>query len=155
MKPRLNPYQAAPNAMKALAALEAQVASCGLESKLMELVKIRASQINGCAFCLKMHFADARKQGESVDRLDLVAAWREAPVYSARERAALGWTEALTLITDGHASDADYAEVRREFSDKEIAALSWAIVTINGWNRIAIAMRFQPQLETAQSASAA
>ena len=144
-----------PAAGQAMRSLTLASKEAGLEPALIELVKIRASQINGCAFCLKMHFADARKQGESVDRLDLVAAWREAPVYSARERAALGWTEALTLITDGHASDADYAEVRREFSDKEIAALSWAIVTINGWNRIAIAMRFQPQLETAQSASAA
>jgi AhpD family alkylhydroperoxidase len=137
-----------PAASQAMRSLAAATKEAGLEPALIELVKTRASQINGCAFCLNMHIGDARKQGESAVRLDLLAAWREAPVYSDRERAALAWTEALTLITDGHAPDVVYDEVRRLFSDKEMAALSWAIVNINGWNRIAIAMRFMPELET-------
>ena len=142
-----------PAAGQAMRSLSVASKDAGLEPALIELVKIRASQINGCAFCLNMHFADARKQGERAERLDLLPAWREAPVYSARERAALAWTEALTLITEGHAPDEVYDEVKRNFSDKEMAALSWAIVNINAWNRIAISMRFMPQLEKAATAA--
>jgi AhpD family alkylhydroperoxidase len=136
-----------PEAGQAMRSLGAVAKAAGLDPKLIELVKIRASQINGCAFCLDLHLGDARRLGEEAARLDLLPAWREAPVYSSRERAALAWTEALTLITDGRAPDAVHEEVRRHFSDKEVAGLSWAIVTINGWNRIAIAMRFPPRLQ--------
>ena len=143
-----------PAAGQAMRALAAASREAGLEPALIELVKIRASQINGCAFCLAMHLADARKLGESEARLDLVAAWSDAPVYSPRERAALAWTEALTLIADGHAPDAIYDEVRRHFSDQELAALTWAIVNINGWNRVAIAMRFLPKVSAPEAAQA-
>jgi AhpD family alkylhydroperoxidase len=141
MKPRLNPYQAAPVAMKALAALEAHVADSGLDPKLMELVKIRASQINGCAFCLHMHTRDARAQGESEERIYLLDAWRESPLYSAHERAALAWTEAVTLVSQTHVPDAVYEEVRAEFEPEELVKLTLLIATINAWNRFAISFR--------------
>jgi AhpD family alkylhydroperoxidase len=146
-------HQLLPAAGQAMRALTAASRDAGLDPALVELVKIRASQINGCAFCLAMHFADARRQGESQARLDLIAAWREAPLYSERERAALAWTEAVTLITDGHAPDATYDWVRQQFSEKELAALTWAIVTINGWNRVAIAMRFLPKVSAPATAA--
>jgi AhpD family alkylhydroperoxidase len=141
MKPRLNPYQAAPNAMKALAALEAQVANSGLDPKLMELVKIRASQINGCAFCLNMHTQDARAKGESEERIYLLNAWRESPLYTMHERAALAWTEAVTLVSETHVPDAVYEEVRAEFEPEELVKLTLLIATINAWNRFAISFR--------------
>ena len=141
MKPRLNPYQAAPNAMKALAALEAQVANSGLDPKLMELVKIRASQINGCAFCLNMHTQDARAKGESEERIYLLNAWRESPLYTPHERAALAWTEALTLVSETHVPDAVYEDVRAEFEPEELVKLTLLITTINAWNRFAISFR--------------
>ena len=141
MKPRLNPYQAAPDAMKAMTALENYVQGCGLEPTLIELVKTRASQINGCAFCIHMHTTDARARGETVERLYLLDAWRESPLYDERERAALAWTEALTLIADTHAPDAVYEEVRQQFSEEEVVKLSLLIATINAWNRIAIGFR--------------
>jgi AhpD family alkylhydroperoxidase len=141
MKPRLNPYQAAPVAMKALAALEAHVADSGLDPKLMELVKIRASQINGCAFCLHMHTRDARAQGEREERIYLLDAWRESPLYSAHERAALAWTEAVTLVSQTHVPDAVYEEVRAEFEPEELVKLTLLIATINAWNRFAISFR--------------
>ena len=141
MKPRLNPYQAAPVAMKALAALEAHVADSGLDPKLMELVKIRASQINGCAFCLHMHTRDARAQGESEERIYLLDAWRESPLYSTHERAALAWTEAVTLVSQTHVPDAVYEEVRTEFEPEELVKLTLLIATINAWNRFAISFR--------------
>ena len=141
MKPRLNPYQAAPVAMKALAALEAHVASCGLDPKLMELVKIRASQINGCAFCLHMHTRDARARGETEQRIYLLDAWRESPLYSAHERAALAWTEAVTLVSQTHVPDTVYEEVRIEFEPEELVKLTLLIATINAWNRFAIGFR--------------
>ena len=119
MKPRMNFYQAAPETIKALGALETQVQSSGLEQSLIELVKTRASQINGCAYCINMHTQDARKHGETEQRLYLLNAWREAPVYSDRERAALAWTEAVTLISETHAPDDVYAEVRTHFSEAE------------------------------------
>ena len=144
MKPGMNFYQAAPDTIKALSALETQVQSSGLEQSLIELVKTRASQINGCAFCINMHTEDARKRGETEQRLYLLNAWRESPVYSDRERAALAWTEAVTLITNGHAPDAVYEEARAQFSEKEISDLTFAIATINAWNRLAISNRTVP-----------
>jgi AhpD family alkylhydroperoxidase len=141
MKPRLNPYQAAPNSMKALAALEAQVANSGLDPTLMELVKIRASQINGCAFCLNMHTQDARAKGESEERIYLLDAWRESPLYTAHERAALAWTEAVTLVSQTHVPDAVYEEVRAEFEPEELVKLTLLVATINAWNRFAVSFR--------------
>jgi AhpD family alkylhydroperoxidase len=141
MKPRLNPYQAAPEAMQALAALESQVQASGLEPSLIDLVKTRASQINGCAYCIHMHTREARAHGESEERLYLLDAWRESPLYSERERAALAWTEAVTLISQTHAPDAVYEAVRGQFDEGELVKLTVAIATINTWNRIAIGFR--------------
>jgi AhpD family alkylhydroperoxidase len=141
-----------PQTRDGLIAITKAVAASGIEPSLIELVKIRASQINGCAFCLHMHATDARRQGEAEMRLHLLSAWREAPVYTERERAALAWTEALTLITEGHAPDDVYAAARRHFSELELAALTSAIVAINAWNRIAIAYRFVPAMPTAKAA---
>ncbi len=138
-------HKAAPEAYQAMRTLSAYTGECGLDKKLLELVKTRASQINGCAFCIHMHTRDAKKLGETEDRLHLLAAWREVPIYDARERAALAWTEALTLLTDGHAPDEVYDEVRAQFSEEEIAKLSLAIATINAWNRLAVGMRFIPK----------
>ena len=120
-------------------------ATCGLEPLLLELVKTRASQINGCAYCIQMHTRDARKLGESDERLHLLPAWRETAVYSPRERAALAWTEALTLLTEGHAPDAVYEDVRAQFSAEEVGNLSLAIAVINAWNRLAVGLRFVPK----------
>jgi AhpD family alkylhydroperoxidase len=147
MRERLDYAKASPAGYKAMLGLQHFVDKCGLEHALLELVKMRASQINGCAFCLKMHSSDARKAGESEERLYLLDAWEEAPVYSPRERAALAWTEALTRITQGHAPDAVYAEARRHFSEAELVNLTLAIVAINGWNRIAIGFRAMPEIE--------
>ncbi|ERF82393.1 carboxymuconolactone decarboxylase family protein [Bradyrhizobium viridifuturi] len=141
MKPRMNFYRAAPDAIKALVAVESQVTASGLEQSLIELVKTRASQINGCAYCINMHTEDARKHGETEQRLYLLNAWRESPLYSERERAALAWTEALTLVSETHAPDADYEAVRAEFTDGELVNLTTLIGTINAWNRIAIGFR--------------
>jgi AhpD family alkylhydroperoxidase len=146
MNARMDVAKAAPAAYKAMLGLHQAVEKSGLEHPLLELIKTRASQINGCAFCLAMHTADARKGGESEVRLNLLDAWRESPVYSERERAALAWTEALTLITEGHVPDEVYEEARRHFSDAELANLTMAIVTINGWNRIAISSRMVPEV---------
>ncbi len=137
MKPRMNFYSAAPDTIKALSALETQVQSSGLEQSLIELVKTRASQINGCAFCINMHTQDARKHGETEQRLYLLNAWRESPVYTDRERAALAWTEAVTLISKTHAPDDVYNEVRAQFSEAETVNLTMLIATINAWNRLA------------------
>ena len=141
MKPRMNYYQAAPETIKALAAVDAQIRASGLEQSLIELVKTRASQINGCAYCIAVHTDDARKHGETEQRLYLLDAWRESPLYSERERAALAWTEALTHVSRTHAPDADFAAVHAEFSDTELANLTVLIATINAWNRIAIGFR--------------
>ena len=141
MRSRMNYYAAAPETMKAMVALDAHIASCGLEKSLIELVKIRASQINGCAYCLHMHTRDARKAGETEERLHLLAAWRESPLYSARERAALAWTEALTLVAETHAPDEDFDELHPRFSEREIVQLTALIGLINAWNRIAIGFR--------------
>ena len=144
MKTRMNFYQAAPDAIRALTALENVIQSSGLEQSLIELVKTRASQINGCAFCINMHTLDARKRGETEQRLYLLDAWREAPVYSDRERAALAWTEAVTLISESRAPDDVYNEVRAHFSEAETANLTILIATINAWNRLAISFRAMP-----------
>jgi AhpD family alkylhydroperoxidase len=154
MKPRMNYYQAAPDTLKALMALEAQIRGSGLEQSLIELVKTRASQINGCAFCINMHTQDARKHGETEQRLYLLNAWQEAPAYSERERAALAWTEAVTLIADTHAPDDLYADVRKHFSEAETVNLTMLIATINAWNRLAISFRAVPPVR-AKAASAA
>lgn len=142
MKPRLNPYRAAPALMQAMTTLEAVVSGAGLESTLIDLVKVRASQINGCAFCLHMHTRDARAHGETEERLYLLDAWHESPLYTERERAALAWTDALTLVAQTHAPDDAFAEVRGQFDDAELVALTLAITTINAWNRIAIGFRY-------------
>jgi len=147
MKQRLDYAKASPEGYRAMSGLQRFVDKCGLEHSLLELVKMRASQINGCAYCLKMHSRDARAAGESEERLYLLDAWEEAPVYSPRERAALAWTDALTRITEGHAPDAVYDEVRQHFSEPELMNLTLAIVTINGWNRIAIGFRSVPEVE--------
>src|SRR6266853_1565840 len=141
MKPRMNYFQAAPDTVKALTALETQVQGSGLEQSLIELVKTRASQINGCAFCINMHTQDARKHGETEQRLYLLSAWRESPLYTDRERAALAWTEAVTLIAETHAPDNLYEDVRANFSESETVNLTMLIGAINAWNRIAISFR--------------
>jgi len=130
-----------PGAMKAMVALVREVRRSPLEQSLVELVKIRSSQLNGCAYCVDTHVRAARARGESEQRLQLVAVWREAPCYSERERAALRWCEEVTLIGDLHASDAAFREVARVFSEEELVALTYAIVSINGFNRLAVAFR--------------
>lgn len=153
MKPRMNYFQAAPESIKALLALETQITTSGLEQSLIELVKTRASQINGCAYCINMHTQDARKHGETEARLYLLNAWREAPVYTERERAALAWTEAVTLISETHAPDELYQAVRAQFSETETVNLTMLIATINAWNRLAISFRAVPQVKTSANAA--
>src|SRR3954464_4763084 len=133
MKPRFNAYGAAPQGYKAMVGLETYLASSSIETKLIHLIKLRASQINGCAYCIDMHWKDLRAIGESEQRLYGLDAWREANYYTPRERAALEWTEAVTLITNGHVSDAVYEKVRPHFNEKELADLTVAIATINAW----------------------
>ena len=141
MKQRINAYATAPEGVKALVAVETYLAGCGLEHSLLHLIKMRASQINGCANCLHMHSSDARAAGESEVRLYLLDAWEESALYSPRERAALAWTKALTNIRDGHAPDAVFEHARSQFSEKELTDLSIAIAMINTWNRLAIGAR--------------
>jgi len=145
MQPRIDFYTASPEALKAMIALETAVSKLGLEKSLLELVKLRSSQINGCAFCIDMHTADARKDGETERRLYAVTAWREAPFFTPRERAALAWTEALTRLSDTHAPDADYELLNQHFTAKEMVDLTVAINTINGWNRLAVGFRKMPE----------
>ena len=141
MQARLNPSAASPDAYKAVLALNTYVQNCGLEHSLLELVKIRASQINGCAFCIDMHVKVARKAGESEQRLHLVAAWRESPLFSDRERAALAWTEALTLFAETRAPDEDVEALKAQFSEAEMTDLGVAIGLINVWNRLMVGFR--------------
>ena len=141
MTPRLNPAAIAPEVLKPLFALEQSIKTSGLEHSLIHLVKIRASQINGCAYCIHMHTNEARKDGESQARIDLLAAWHESPLYSDRERAALAWTESLTNLARTRAPDADYALLDSQFDDAEKVKLTMAIVAINAWNRIQISLR--------------
>jgi len=144
MQPRLNFSKIAPSALKTMLDIEAYLAKCGLERSLLHLIKVRASQINGCAYCLDMHSKDARADGETEQRLYTLDAWRETPFYSERERAALAWTEALTLVAGTHAPDEVYREACEQFSERELADLTLAVVAINGWNRIAIGFRAEP-----------
>ena len=144
MRARLDFRKASPQADKAMMGLHAFVRNCGLDHGLLELVKLRASQINACAHCIDMHTKELRADGESEQRLYLLGAWRESPFYSDRERAALAWTEALTLVTEGHIPDDVYATARAQFSEEELANLTVAIVAINGANRLNIAFRTVP-----------
>ena len=144
MEPRLNPYKLSPKIYETMSALQSYVDSCGLERPLLELVKLRASQINGCAYCIDMHTKDARALGETEQRLYLLNAWRESPVYTERERAALEWTEAVTLVAATNVPDDVYEVAARQFKPDELANLTLAIATINSWNRLAISFRAVP-----------
>ena len=144
MKSRLNYQKIAPQALKGMLELEKYVHNSGLERSLYELVKTRASQINGCAYCIDMHTKDAREEGETEQRLYGLSAWREAPFYSERERAALAWTEALTKISENDVPDSLYDATRKYFDEEEIVTLTMAIIAINGWNRLAIGFRTLP-----------
>src|SRR5262247_1915320 len=144
MKPRLNYAKAAPGVYDAMDGLDQYVAECGLERKLILLVQLRASQINGCAYCLDMHWKDLRAIGESEQRLYELDAWEEAPFYTDRERAALAWTDAVTRVSEEHVTDKVYERVRTQFSEKELADLTLAVATINAWNRLSIAGRTTP-----------
>ena len=139
---------------KSMLALEEYLGGSGLEEKLMHLVRMRASQINGCAYCLDMHSIDARAIGETEQRLYTLDAWRETPFFSDRERAALGWTEALTLISETHAPDDVYEELKKHFNEKEIVDLTFVVAAINMWNRLAISMRAVPGHYRAKSSTA-
>lgn len=144
MESRIDNRRFAPGAGKAMLALEKYLSDCGLDHRLMHLLKMRASQINGCAYCIDMHSQDARSLGETEQRLYELDAWRETPFYTDRERAALGWVEAITLVSQTHVPDSVYEEVRKHFSEKEIVDLTYLASTINAWNRIAIALRAVP-----------
>jgi AhpD family alkylhydroperoxidase len=144
MEARFNYAKTAPGVYDAMEGLEQYLGQCGLEKPLMFLVQLRASQVNGCAYCLDMHWKDLRASGDNEQRLYSLDAWRECPYYSDRERAALAWTEAVTLITQGHVPDAVYAEARSHFSDKELSDLTLAVAAINAWNRLSVAARIVP-----------
>jgi AhpD family alkylhydroperoxidase len=144
MKPRLNYAKVAPGTYEAMDALDRYLQTCVLEKSLILLVQLRASQINGCAYCLDMHWKDLCAIGEHEQRLYSLDAWRECPYYTDRERAALEWTEAVTLITTGHVPDAVYEHVRSHFSEKELSDLTLTVATINAWNRLSIAGRLTP-----------
>ena len=144
MKARIDLMHVNPGIIQSMLGLERQVHQARFDSKLLDLVRMRASQINGCAYCLDMHSKDARANGETEQRLYGLEAWREAPYYSARERTALEWTEALTLVSETHVPDDVYERVREQFSEDELAHLSLAVVAINGWNRLNVAARTVP-----------
>ncbi|WP_267226207.1 carboxymuconolactone decarboxylase family protein [Dyella silvae] len=144
MSQRLDFYKANPGAIKAMVGLEQRIAQSSLEKPLIELVRLRASQINGCAYCMDMHSKDARDAGEDARRLATLPGWRETPFFSERERAALEWTEALTLVSEEHVPDEAWTSVRPHFSDEELADLTLLVIAINGWNRFAIAFRKMP-----------
>jgi AhpD family alkylhydroperoxidase len=144
MNARIDLMHVTPGVIQAMLGLERQVRQAGFDHKLLDLVRMRASQINGCAYCLDMHSKDARANGETEQRLYSLDAWRETPYYSARERAALEWTEALTLVAKTHVSDDVFDRVREQFSEDELVHLSLAIVAINGWNRLNVAARTVP-----------
>lgn len=144
MKPRLDYIHVAPAAFQAMRTFEEYVRGCGLDPVLLELIKIRASQLNGCAYCLDMHTQDARAHDESEQRLYALCAWRETPFFNEKERAALAWTEAVTLIASSQVPDEVYASLRRHFTEPEIVHLTAAVVAINGWNRFAVSFRSVP-----------
>jgi AhpD family alkylhydroperoxidase len=145
-KERSRYYRISPVAGRAFSAMDEYIKTCGLEAELVELVRLRASMINGCAYCLQMHSHDALERGERIERLFQLGGWAESPVFSARERAALGWTDAVTLVHSSRVPEAVYEQARSQFSEKELVDLTWAIVTINGWNRMSISFRGQPEI---------
>ena len=153
IQPRLDARKVSPDLYKAMAGLQNYIDASGLDRKLLDLVKIRASQINGCAYCIVMHTNDARKHGIGDEWMHLLNAWREAPIYSARERAALAWTEAVTKISEDHVPDEVYEQARRQFSEKELVDLTAAVIAINAWNRAAIAFRATPPLTSVKIAA--
>ena len=146
MTQRLDFMAVAPDGLRALRGVQEHVNKNGLEHSLLELVKIRASQINGCSLCLAMHTRDARRQGETDERMLMLSAWHESALYSERERAALAWTESVTRVAETHVPDEVYAEASRHFSPKELAELTLAITVINSWNRLMVAFRTPPEV---------
>jgi AhpD family alkylhydroperoxidase len=144
MKVRLNYGKVASGIYDAMDALDQYINACGLEDSLLHLVRLRASQVNGCAYCLDMHWKDLRALGEAEQRLYSLDAWRECPYYTERERTALAWTEAVTLIADGHVPDDIHEQARAQFSEKELSDLTLVVATINAWNRLSIAARLVP-----------
>ncbi len=144
MNSRIDYYKTSPDTVKALVNLDNVINKSGLEKSLLEIVKLRASQINGCAYCVDVHCTDARKNGESERRLHAVAVWDESPFFTERERAALAWTEAVTLLSETHAPDNIYQEVLKHFNEKETVDLTFAIIAINAWNRVAVSFRKLP-----------
>jgi AhpD family alkylhydroperoxidase len=151
MNSRIDYTKASPAALKAMYALQAAVNSSGLEPSLQELIKLRVSQVNGCAFCIDMHFREAKAKGEKEERLYLLDAWRESPVYTDRERAALAWAEAVTLVSQTHVPDDVFSEARKHFDEAELVNLTLAVVAINGWNRFSISFRVMPLLGKAHA----
>ena len=154
MTPRIDFPKQNPKPLQLMLNIESYLAGCGLDHRLLHLIKMRASQLNGCAYCIDMHSKDARALGEDEQRLYALDAWRETPFFSERERAALEWTEAVTLISQGHVPDAVYNSVRAKFSEDELVSLTFAVTTINAWNRLSIAFRavpgaYQPQVRKA------
>ncbi len=141
MEPRLNFLKIAPDGYKAMSGVEAYVSGSGIDHTLLHLIKVRASQINACAFCIDMHWKDARAAGETEQRLYGLSAWQDSPYYTDRERAMLKWVESVTLLSQTHAPDADYEALRQHFDEKETVNLTWAIAAINAWNRMAAAFR--------------
>jgi AhpD family alkylhydroperoxidase len=144
MQPRINALSVSPAGFNAMLGLEQYLSSSGLEKKLLHLIKVRASQINGCGYCIDMHWKDARANGETEQRLYGLDAWRESPYYTPRERAALEWTESVTLVRDTHAPDGVYESIRGHFTEKEFADVTLAIAAINAWNRLVISFRTTP-----------
>jgi alkylhydroperoxidase AhpD family core domain len=144
MKQRIDYYAKGQGALRAMLGLEDYLAKSSIEKSLLHLIKFRVSQINGCAYCLDMHSKDLRAEGETEQRLYLLDAWRESPFYTERERAALAWAEAVTLVTEGHVPDEVFEEVRKQFSEEELIDLTLAVTTINAWNRLAISFRTTP-----------
>jgi AhpD family alkylhydroperoxidase len=153
MHERLNFGKVVPDAYKAVLGLETYIQKSGLERRFIHLVKLRASQINGCAYCVDMHVKEARHDGLSEQWINLLCVWRESPIYDARERALLAWTEAVTLVAETRAPDADYAALREHFSDDEIVKLTLAIGTINVWNRLAVGFRSQHPVDRVAQAA--
>ena len=150
MGPRLDYRKAAPEALRAMLGLEAATGpQSGLPPRLLHLIKIRASQINGCAFCVDMHVKEARHDGEAQQRLDLIVAWRESPLFTNEERAVLAWTESVTRISETGTPDKDFVPLKEFFSEEQIAKLTFAIVTINSWNRLAVSFRSQHPIDAA------
>ena len=147
MEPRIDFYKASPEAVRAVMALEQFVHASGIPRRLIHLIKLRASQLNGCAYCVDMHVKEARKDGESEQRLHLLSVWRESPLYSDEERAVLAWTESLTNLSQTRAPDEDFEPLRKFFSDEEITKLSVIISTINVWNRLAVGFRSQHPID--------